>query len=471
MTAQGSATPNMPVICAGVPDAIAKCGQGSMLALEAAAYINADQFGEIWLLPLQDAGGSVAATGSLGFAGPTTAAGVLSLYIGGCSPVTGLPAKVSVALASGLTAAQLAAAVATAINAAPNMPVTAAVDAQTASQVDLTARNKGSAAADIDIRLNYLGTAGGEATPAGLIVTITAMAGGATNPVLTPALANLGEQPFDFICNPYTDATSIAAVTALLADKTGRWSWQAQLFGHAFGALRATYGAATTFGVTLNDPHATVMPFYDSPSPSFVWAAAITGAVAASIRADPALPWNSEVQIPGVLAPPIASRFTLPLRNTLLFDGMSTFTVDATGAVYIADLITTYQLNAQGQADASYLQVGTMFTLMAYLRARQAFITTTYARFKAVADGTRIPPQSNFITPSLFRAGLIAHYQTLCPELVQDPTDYAAGLVVTQNAQNAGRFDIADDPILTGGLRIFAFLVQFQLQAPASAAA
>jgi phage tail sheath gpL-like len=466
MLSTGNATPNIPVICSGVADAINKCGSGSMLALEVAAYVNADSEAELWLLPVADNSGGTAATGTVVLAGTATAAGNLTLYIGGCAAAYGLPLKVTVPVTVGMTAAQAATALNTAIAATANLPVSSAVATAT---VTLTALHKGIAAGDIDIRSNYLGTAGGESTPAGLTVTITAMSGGALNPVLTTALGNLGEQGFDFICNPYTDSTSLQSLTSLLADANGRWSYQNQIYGHAFGAVRASYGTATTLGVTLNDQHATIMPFYDSPSPCFVWAAAMMAAAAASLRVDPALPLQT-VQIPGVLAPPVQSQFTQPLRNTLLYDGMSTFKVDSSGNVSIDDLITTYRLNSQGTPDDSYLYVETLFELIAYLRAKAALVTTTYARFKLVADGTRVPPGGNFITPSLFRAALIAQYQSLCPDIVQDPTDYAAGLTVTINSTNPSRLDVQDDPILTGGLRIVALQAQFQQAVPANAA-
>jgi phage tail sheath gpL-like len=466
MLTGGNAAPNIPVICSGVNDAIAKCGAGSMLALMVAAYVDVDSEAELWILPVADNTGGTAATGTITLSGTATAAGNLNLYIAGCPQIYGLPLKITVPVIVGMTAAQAATALNTAIAATANLPASSAV---AGAVLTLTALHKGIAAGDVDIRMNYLGTAGGESTPAGLTVTIVAMSGGALNPVLTTALSNLGDQGFDFICNPYTDATSLAAMTSFLADANGRWSYQNQVYGHAFGAVRTTYSGATTLGLTLNDQHATIMPFFDSPTPSFVWAAGMMAAAAASLRVDPALPLQT-VGIPCVLAPPVQSRFTQPLRNTLLYDGMSTFKVDPSGNVSIDDLITTYRLNGQGTPDNSYLQVETLFTLIAYLRAKDALITTTYARFKLVADGTRVPPGGNFITPSLFRAALIAQYQSLSPDIVQDPTDYAAGLTVTINSSNPSRLDVQDDPILTGGLRIVALQAQFQQAVPANAA-
>lgn len=457
ITAGGSATPGVPVICGGPADAVTKCGAGSMLALMTAAYSAADSFGEVWLLPLADAAGSTAATGSVAFAGTVTANGTLNLYVAG--------QLVQVALTAGMTAAQVATAVAAAIAALGDAPVSSVVSAGT---IALTALNKGLAGNDIDLRLNYLGAAGGQTTPAGLTVTLTAMSGGGNNPTLTAALANLTDQAFDFIVTPYNDAASVAALTALMADASGRWSWQNQVYGHVFGAFRGTFGTQAAFGVTLNDQHTTLVGLYDSPTPSWIWAADVAGTAAVSLRTDPALPLQT-LALSTALAPPTASQFPLSERNTLLYDGISTFTVSQSGVVQIENLITTYQKNASGVADDSYLQVETMFTLMAVLRTLKSVVTSTFARVKLVSNGTRIPAGSNFVTPNTIRAALIAQYQSMSPGLVQDVDDFSTGLVVQQNATNPSRVDVLYDPILTGGLRVFALMAQFTLAAPAAA--
>ena len=68
------------------------------------------------------------------------------------------------------------------------------------------------------------------------------------------------------------------------------------------------------------------MGFNDSPSPSYIWAADLAGTAAVSLRADPARPLQT-LALSTVLAPPLHSRFDLSDRNTLLWDGVSTFTV------------------------------------------------------------------------------------------------------------------------------------------------
>jgi phage tail sheath gpL-like len=70
-----------------------------------------------------------------------------------------------------------------------------------------------------------------------------------------------------------------------------------------------------------------------------------------------------------VIAPALPARFVLSDRNTLLFGGISTFTTDDDGTVRLENLITTYQKNAFGAADNSFLQVETLFLLAFVLRS------------------------------------------------------------------------------------------------------
>src|SRR5690348_2168936 len=345
MQASGTAAANTPVLCSSAAAAATLCGGGSMLAAMAAAYFASDAFGEVWLLPLADAVGAVAATGKINFTAGPTANGVLSLYIAGT--------LVAVPVTAGDVGSDVAAVVAAAINANTSLPVTALVNGTTISEVDITAVNAGLAGNDIDIRLNYRGAASGESTPTGLAFTLTPLATGATNPTLTTALANLGDQPFDFIVCPYTDATSMDAIKALLNDQTGRWSWQSQVYGHAFYANRGTTSAQTTFGTARNNQHETVLGFNGSPSPNWVWAADLAGTAAVALRADPGRPLQT-LAMSTALPPPLQSQFTLSERNTLLFDGISTFTVGQDGTIRLENVITTYQKNAFGNADDSY---------------------------------------------------------------------------------------------------------------------
>lgn len=452
ITSTGNGVVNVPVLGQGVSDAQAKGGLGSMLALMTAAYKTSDNFGEVWFLPLADAEGSVAASGSLLVAGTPSGTGVISLYIAG--------QLLSFAVATSELAADIATGLAALVNSSSNLPVTATA---TDATVKFTAKNKGSTGNDIDLRLNYLGTAGGEVTPAGLTLTITAMAAGATNPVLDAALASLGDEAFDFIVSPYTDTASLNALKNLLNDKTGRWSYASQIYGHIFAAQRGTLSTLATAGNARNHQHESIMGFYDSPSPAWIWAADVAGTAAVALRADPGRPLQT-LTLSTVLAPPAPSRFDLGERNTLLWDGISTFTVASDGTVAIENLITTYQKNGFGAADDSYLQVETLFLLMYVLRAQRSLVTSKYARVKLAADGTRFAPGSAIVTPKIIKADLIAQYGAMEYDgFVQDAKAFAKELIVEKNRANPNRVDVLWPGTLINQLRIFALLAQFRL--------
>ena len=456
----GQAVPNTPVRCQGLNDAIAQGGAGSMLHLMTQAFLANNPFFEVWYLPLADATGSAAASTTLTFLTSPTAQGSIALYVAGQS--------VPVLVSASETVTAIATAVAAAINAMPNLPVTAT---SAAGVVTITAKNKGLCGNDIDIRFNYMGVQNGEATPLGLTYSCTGtvdgsgwlLTGGLVNPVLSTALSNLGSQTYDYIASPYTDGTSTAALTSFLNDSTGRWSWESQIYGHNFIAYRGTMGAVQTYGLTMNDQHTSCMGFYDSPTPNWVWAAAITGAASSSASVDPAMPMHT-VPIYGVQAPPLLSQFNGTGQNSLLWSGISTFNVNVSGQCSIQDMITTYQTNSSGVADNSYLQVETLFTLMYVLRFLQAVVTSKYARVKLASNGTAFAPGSGIVTPNTVKSDIIAGYsQLVWNGICQNAAAFAANLIVEQNSTNPNRLDVLYPADLIDQLDVFATLLQFRL--------
>ncbi|NNP68961.1 phage tail sheath subtilisin-like domain-containing protein [Acinetobacter sp. Ac_5812] len=460
MTDLGIASPDIPQICGGVGDAQAKYGINSQLAAMFAAYRKNDDFGEVWCLPLADPDDAPQASTTITITGTPEKNGVISLYVGAGGYWANGTGLYQIPVSTVSTVASIAAAIANTINSDVKAPVSAEVSPT--NVITLTAVHAGETGNEIDVRLNYLDTLGGQATPLGLTIVIASqnLEGGVSNPSLNDALANLGDTTFDFIVCPYKDTASLDALDGFLNE---RWSWSQQLYGGYFAVNSGTFGDQTTLGSSRNNPHGSILGVYDSPTPSWLIAAQYTGAIVQSLKNDPGRPLQT-LPIVGMFAPKAENRFELTERNALLYNGISTFTVGDDGTCRIEAIITTYQTNAFGSPDNSFLKIETMYLLAYILRFMKTRITSKYGRVKLAANGTRFAQGAAIVTPNIIRADVIAAYQELeFNGYVQDADAFAKGLIVEQNAQNKNRVDVLWPGTLINQLNIFALLAQFKL--------
>lgn len=433
-------------------------GIGSVLHGFHQAYRKNDTFGEVWCLPVKLTQGAAAA-GKITISGAATASGVLNVYLAGV--------RVQVSVVNGDTPTAVAAATAAAINAKAGMYVTAQA---ALGVVSLTAKFKGLLGNDIQLQLNRLGTAGGESTPAGIAVAFTPMAGGAGSPELQDALAGVGDEAFEFIGCAFTDAGSLDALRDWMSDSTGRWSWSQQIYGHVYGARRGALGELVAFGSARNDQHTTVHGFEPGvPQPAWEVAGAWLARTAVFIGADPARPTQTGV-LTGIDAAPVGERFMLDERQSLLTSGIAT--AYATGGAYrLERAVTTYQKNAFGVEDDSYLDSETLHTSAYVLRYLKARITSKYPRHKLANDGTKYGPGQAIVTPVVIRGELIAAYGELERLGIVENTElFKQYLIVERNALNPNRLDVLFPPDYVNQLRVFALVNQFRLQYPEEAA-
>src|SRR5574343_613161 len=204
-------------------------GRGSMLHRMALAWFASNNVTELWIGVLADNGAGVAA------------AGTICLYLGG--------ERITVGVNAGDTVGTIATAISTAINAKTDLPVTAS---PSAGVVTVTFRHKGTIGNSYDMRLNYRD---GEALPAGVAITIVAMASGETNPTLTALIAAMGDTWFHVIGHPYTDATSL---TALETELASRASSMRMIDGLAITSASGSQGTLTSLGGGRNSGYSVI---------------------------------------------------------------------------------------------------------------------------------------------------------------------------------------------------------------------
>lgn len=419
-------------------------GRGSMLAEMLKAMRKVDRFMPVWAVALDDNGAGAFATGTVTIGGAATAAGTLNLYIAGT--------RVQAAVASGATASTVATALAAAINADTTLPVTAAA---VAAVVTLTARHRGEVANGIDVRINFYQ----ESTPTGITVAIVAMSGGTGNPNIAVAIAAFGQEWWNWIVNPLTDASNLTALETELND---RWGPTRQKGCRAFIATRGNYAATGSFGNGRNSPHVCHIGTNIVPEPTYLWAAVNAMRSAPALALDPARPLRT-LELTGLKAPPIELRWTDAERNNLLYDGTSTYSVTPDGRCVIDRQITMYQTNSAGVSDISYLDIHRPETLERVRYEQRARVALRFPRHKLSSTDERFGAGQPIVTKDSMTAELVSLYQDFI-ELgwCQDLEGYKASLVVEIDTAN-GRLNWKDEPRLIGQAQIFAGLMQFRI--------
>ncbi len=427
-------------------------GRGSQLARMVARYRAVDPFGELWVIAVTEPDGETA-KGTVTLTGNAQASGTLSLYIGAV--------RVQAAVVTGDAPVAVAAALAAAVNANADLPVTAAA---AAGVVTLTARHKGLTGNDIPLALNYYGTVGSENTPDGVNVAIVAMAGGTGSPSLATTVAAMGDEPFDFIGTPFSDSASLATLALEMNDSSGRWGYARQLYGHVYTAKIGTLSELVAYGDTMNNQHISAAGYEPAVQTAVDELVALrTARNAVFIRVDPARPTQTG-ELTGALPAPAGSRFTLTEQQSLLKHGIATAYAES-GVLRIQRDITTYQTNAYGVADNSYLDSETLHTSAYVIRQLKSIITSKYPRHKLANDGTRFGPGQAIVTPAVLKGEMCASYRTMERAGIVENFDlFKQHLVVERNVSDPTRVDVLFPPDYVNQLRVFALLNQFRLQ-------
>lgn len=422
-------------------------GAGSQLALMFERWFANNKFTEVYGYAFNDAGGSAAAVGSLAVTGPATAAGTLYLYIGG--------KQLQIGVDNTDTATEIGDKIVAAIGS--TMCITAV---NTTGTVAITARNKGEAGNDIDLRFNYNA---GEQFPTGVAVAVTAMSGGTGNPDMATAITAMADEWFQIIVGPYTDSTNMGKIEDELDDRFGAIR---QIDGVYICSKRADLAALQSFGGGRNSKQVSCIHSYACPTPSFEVAAAYAGQVAYEGSVDPARPFHT-LELKGVLPSTYTARMTLAENNSLLFKGISTFSVDAAGKVRIQGAITMYQRNDAGADDIAYYSMNTRLNLL-YLRYDfRTQILTRYARAKLADDGVQVGPGQQVITPKVGKAEAIAIFRGWeYKGLVENADQFARDLTCLRNPSDPNRLDWVLPPDLINQFVVGAAQIQFLLQSP-----
>ena len=450
-------------------EAISLAGKGSMLAeMFRVARANAPAQ-EIWLGAVTDIGTND--TRTMTVTGVPAAGGLGTIQIAG--------EVVQVQIAAGTAAAGVASALAAAVNAYQNrltlaaLPYTAAVGGVGSEHiVTLTARHKGALFTTVDVSLPA--TVTGNAFTGNL--TIAVGAAGTGSPDLSGVLAGYGDDAFDWTISPFSDDTNVTRYETLMNDVSGRWAWNRQSYGHVFTVKTDTTSALTTFGLTKDTRHLSVIPQItagENGTPAWLFLSGLVSRV---------VPWLSDgatgnvsrnqtgLVVQQVRSPRKRSMWLndYATRDALLTSGISTFGVNANGDVTVDKIVTMQRTDGAGNVDTTFRDIQSIGQLMYALRRFRARLQAEHGQ-KAIADSN--PGDLLAITTGQdIKATMVAAAAAM-PGVLENIQDFAQRLDVRRNADNPNRVDVYAPLDLINPLDVIAANAVIYKQYPATSVA
>lgn len=452
MIESGKATANKPVLVSSDSKGKELFGRGSQLARMNSAYRLNDAFGEVWAIPVADPSSGTKASATIKVTGTATASGTIYLYIGADLVRVDVPNK---ALHTDISVS-----IKDAINAHPDLPVTATEQTGT---VTVSATGKGAYGNDIKVEVNRYGVAQNEELPEGINVLVSEMAGGNGSIDLDQVIEAMGDEGFEFIITPFNEKADLEKFTLLMNDQEGRWSPFKQIYGHVFTAKRGDAEGLSSFGKSFNDQHLTIIGVEKTlPNLSCEVLAAYVARCAGSAVNNPARPFQA-LQLFGIKPYQLGEGFNLSEQETLLSSGIATTRIGGSGLA-TSRAVTTYQRNAYGDVDNSYLDSETLFTLSRVIRELRREITSKLGRHSLVNDGVYYEPGQAITSPSEVKTLLIGSYQRMVERgWVENVKMFAKHLIVEKDKADPNRLNVVYPPDLVNQLRIVALRAQFRL--------
>lgn len=421
-------------------------GFGSPLHLAAKQLFpaNGDGVGTIpvTVYPLVDAGSSVAATGAVTPSGSATEAGAYRVSVNNIL-------SQAFTISAGDSVAAMVTAMAAAINANLDMPVTA-VDNTT--DVQLTSKWKGVSANGISVSI--VGP-----TDLGVTFAITAMSGGLVNPSVQTALDQIGDTWETLLLN-CLDAADTVAFGALSTFGEGRWG---ALSRRPLVALTGNSATTVTAATTVTDARKTDRVNSQLVAPGskdlpFVIAARQLSRIAVRANEDPARDYGS-LAATGLTPGADGDQWDYTQRDQALKAGSSSIKIKD-GVINLADIVTFY--HPDGDEDPAYRYVVDIVKLQNILYNVDAlFDSPEWDGAPLLPDGQVFTSRSAK-TPSMAKAALAQIANGLAEAAIISDLEFTlANMQAAISDQNPKRLDVVFPVKLSGNANIISVDLEF----------
>ncbi|KGA58136.1 phage tail sheath C-terminal domain-containing protein [Yersinia pseudotuberculosis] len=417
MLSTGSALPLVATNVFSDAQAAELFGYGSLAHLMAIDAITSNRYLQLQIIGVSDATSGIAAEGTLTLAGTAATSGVVSLWVGDI--------RIDTAVAATDTPAEIAGNLIAAMSSQTGLPVTAVA-------ITLTCRHKGALGNDIKLRA--------QSTATSVTTAITAMAAGAVDPDIAPALAAVFAAGHNILVCPYSTSEALTTLRNHL-DEVGGPLEQRGAIGVAGWPKSLSTG--TTLSGDINGGRVTLGWHNGSVKLPGQIAAAYAAVIAS--EEDPARPLNTLV-MSSLDVTALADRPGRNEQENALHNGLTPLEVGPGNTVQIVRAISTYTENGAGTPDTALLDITTIRTLDYVRKACRERIDLRFPRDKLSAR-TAPKVRSELLDVLLKLEEL---------EIVEEVSANKSGLIVERDSQDVNRLNAAIPVDIVNGLHVFA---------------
>ncbi len=286
------------------------------------------------------------------------------------------------------------------------------------------------------------------------IYAIAVITEGETDPVdLELMIEAMGDERYDYIA--LAEGTDLDNLRTLRTELDRRWHAMNAVESHVFMIQTGTFSANSAQTLQLNSSHFTTLPVRGQTEPAYQWLSTLVAIVANHYGNDPAAP-PTDVELPALISP--SAPWTKREQNDMLHAGQSTFRVVG-DKVYLSYLVTTYQLNAQGEKDTAARDFEVPEILKNFRRLKHYYVMRTYSGYKVAKEAAAYGAGQKILDPSELKGYLYDLYLNLFMKekgWMQDAKTYLDTMLVEIAPGNDDRINVWDRPTLIGQFRIFA---------------
>lgn len=412
-------------------------GAGSVASLMANQHFDTCPELPLYIAPLADPTGGVAAEHTITITGPATASGMLTIAI--------LDNVFEIGVIVGSTADTIATSLTAAFNKVVDLPFIAAA---AAGVITMTAKNTGPVGNWFSpiINPNF-----GNSLPSGVTVEIAVMTVEGVGIVdASPAVPAMA-CPWDCIGLGTEDDIVVDTFIQLV-----RQNWACGVQGDFRGGVvyhsrTDSAGQIAAYGRDRNNPEEVVVPVRDGYKyPGYVLTACVTSRCCCTACTDPARPIQYDNGVLGHLydSTQCATLWSNAEKRAFYDAGIMNWDVAfARGvrqtALWIEEPLTTYKYDPNtGAPDGAWQRVESRYTTTYFVRSLGAWYRHNYASVALVNNGTRIPQGRRAVSPRILQASILAWLRTTQLGITMDADDaMLENMVVVQRTNTPDNCD------------------------------